>query len=637
MRVETASKWCWCIPFHFRYRQPLQQQQQEEEEQQQQQLNSISTNETTNMDGLCHDDGNNTGSSNQHHHPFTTTTPLLLGQLVALMASSMNIFSYRLNRTYDLHTQFFQLIGVYMFLSLMMLGRNVPQQHDQQQQQQQNHHQSTPPIFVQHELQQQAETAENDIHKPTATTLVVHKDSLLHPFPIDNALEDSIGSKKTYNCLFDNTSVHNTTTTRTTIPEQESSPSSSSSSSSSRIDSVPGPVPRSINTVIVHYFPYTSFQLHIPWWMYGCMSVLDVFPNFLSLLAYRYSTLTSTTLLGSAFTVPSTMVFARLLLSRTFAQNHYLGVCLCLLGGALTFYLDTESTTSTTITTTDSVMPTPAPYSVMLTSTIPTDVEETSTSSMLSDSSSAYIGDVIAMTAAIFYALGDNIAEYAVKNIDRCEYLGMLGIFGCVQVSILCLWMERSSITEWFHRTCTGVDENTLFHNSSIIASVESDQWMDISCIGIASWATLGLYVGSVVGYYASEAWFLLHADATLLNLSLQSTNLWAILYMTLTSVGGPSLSTLPIGFYAALILVLCGVFVYEGVWKRSMSHQQHHTLLVPVTDNDTENETDTSSSSPQTMVNINGENQMTSTKSSRSPALTYGSVHNEDSHHSLV
>jgi hypothetical protein len=45
--------------------------------------------------------------------------------------------------------------------------------------------------------------------------------------------------------------------------------------------------------------PGTIIRLRIPWWIYFIISILDVFPNLMTLLSFRYTSLTSTTLLGS--------------------------------------------------------------------------------------------------------------------------------------------------------------------------------------------------------------------------------------------------------------------------------------------------------------------------------------------------
>ena len=67
------------------------------------------------------------------------------------------------------------------------------------------------------------------------------------------------------------------------------------------------------------------------------------------------------------------------------------------------------------------------------------------------------------------------------------------------------------------------------------------------------------VYVPLLVTYYTSATLFLVSSDATLLNLSLQSSNLWAILFSVVAFCESPSLL-----FYFAVVLVVAGVFVYE-------------------------------------------------------------------------
>jgi len=69
----------------------------------------------------------------------------------------------------------------------------------------------------------------------------------------------------------------------------------------------------------------------------------------------------------------------------------------------------------------------------------------------------------------------------------------------------------------------------------------------------------MGGYVTLLLLYYVTEASFLVSSDATLLNLSLQAQNLWAILFSVLAYQTAP-----PALFYLAVLLVGVGVFTYE-------------------------------------------------------------------------
>ena len=322
--------------------------------------------------------------------------PLIVGQIIALLASSMNASSFTLNQHFGVNTQFFQMFWFYLLLSLHLFAR------------------------------------------------------------------------------------------------KERLPSTNSSEP-------------------YYTLPGTRIRLRIPWWSYLIISMLDVFPNFMTLLSLRYTSLTSTTLLGS-LTVPSTMFFSRHILAKVFTRYHYAGVCLCLAGGILTVWSDVDHDDDGGL------------------------VHDTSTTdeAVVSAASYRYVGDLLAVAAALAYGLGDTIAEYSIKHIDREEYLGMLGVYGVIFTGLIFPWLEGDAVRRLFF---------------DLPATVK---WQAI--------AVLVWYVASVLLYYMTEASFLVKSDATLLNLSLQASNLWVILFSVVAYQDLP-----PAVFYLAVTLVVAGVFVYEA------------------------------------------------------------------------
>lgn len=337
------------------------------------------------------------------HTNHNKYSALLIGQLIALVASSMNAASYTLNQHFGLETQFFQMFWMYLLLSLH--------------------------LFM---------------------------------------------------------SMRKELTSTTTSQETP------------------------------YTLPGTRIRLHVPWWIYMAMSLLDVLPNFLTLLSFRYTSLTSTTLLGS-LTVPSTMFFSRHLLAKLFSTRHYLGVCLCLAGGILTVWSDVDDDYHHGSSGGGSDHQQQQQHSLM------------------------YIGDLLAVAGALLYGLGDTVAEYAIKHIDRNEYLGMLGVFGILFSACLSFLTERTAVQDLlFHTGSTSTGSSTIMI-----------QWQVV--------ATLLWYVASVYVYYVTEASFLKDHDATLLNLCMQASNLWAILFSVVAYQDLP-----PALFYVALVLVVTGVVVYE-------------------------------------------------------------------------
>jgi solute carrier family 35 protein F1/2 len=247
-----------------------------------------------------------------------------------------------------------------------------------------------------------------------------------------------------------------------------------------------------------HRIPFTSIRLRTPWWYYLCLSILDVAPNYLTLLSLKHTSLTSATLLGS-LTVPSTMLVCGFLLAKVYKPQHYFGVILCMTGGLLTIWTDLD--------------------------------HRNDPSSTSQSHPHSYYGDMLAVVAALIYGVGDAAGEFWSKHVDRKEYLGMIGLFGSIFCLVIVPIWERDAVYE-------------LFEDSSTI----------LPALGV-----MLLYIPLLVTYYVSATLFLVSSDATLLNLSLQSSNLWAILFSVVAFRESP-----PLLFYVAVVFVVAGVFVYE-------------------------------------------------------------------------
>ena len=76
---------------------------------------------------------------------------------------------------------------------------------------------------------------------------------------------------------------------------------------------------------------FCGLQINAPPWMYIILAFLDVEANYLTVLAYRYTTLTSVTLFD-ALAIPSAMVLSKWWLGRAYGRIHLVGVALCMVG-----------------------------------------------------------------------------------------------------------------------------------------------------------------------------------------------------------------------------------------------------------------------------------------------------------------
>ena len=264
------------------------------------------------------------------------------------------------------------------------------------------------------------------------------------------------------------------------------------------------PLPKSKSAIenhdatLCYRLPLTSLKLRTPWYYYLCLSLLDIVPNYLTLLAMNKTSFTSATLLGS-LTIPSTMIFCRILLGKEYRRMHYVGVILCITGGFVTVFTDKVS-----ITTSDGQTSHPR----------------------------SYAGDVLAILASLGYGVGDACAEYWAKHVDRAEYLGMIGLFGAISTFIISLMYERNALFELF----------------------TSDNETVVETVGVILW-----YIASLVAYYVFASLFLTKSDATILNLSMQTSNIWAIFFSVVVFREAPDLH-----FYVSILMVISGVFVYE-------------------------------------------------------------------------
>ncbi|KAL3924595.1 MAG: hypothetical protein SGARI_006004 [Bacillariaceae sp.] len=143
----------------------------------------------------------------------------------------------------------------------------------------------------------------------------------------------------------------------------------------------------------------------------------------------------------------------------------------------------------------------------------------------------SFLGDVLCVISALGYGIGDAAAEFCSKHVDRVEYVGAIGLFGAMWTLIIFPIFEWDAVVNLY------TDTETL-----------------LPALGVMFW-----YIVSLVAYYVFESIFLKKSDATLLNLSLQTSNFWAILFSVVAFHEKPEPQ-----FYLAVALVTAGVFCYE-------------------------------------------------------------------------
>lgn len=225
-------------------------------------------------------------------------------------------------------------------------------------------------------------------------------------------------------------------------------------------------------------------------WLYVFAAFLDVEANFLVLLAYNYTNITSIMLLD-CFTIPCVMALSYFLLGCRYKPRHGLGVVLCIIG---------------------------------LIVIVVNDVLDGNTNSQ----ENALVGDLLCIGGSIFYASSNVIEETMVKYVDKDEYLGYVGSFGVVIAFVQCMIFDLHGM------------QQARFSSTVLLA--------------------MAGFVLCLFFMYTNTTSYLQESDATLFNLSLLTSDVYAVIFTYFFD--GYLVSWL---YFVAFALVICGLLLYHS------------------------------------------------------------------------
>jgi solute carrier family 35 protein F1/2 len=263
--------------------------------------------------------------------------------------------------------------------------------------------------------------------------------------------------------------------------------------------------------------------LHQPPWWYFLLALLDVEANAITMLAFRYTTLTSVTLFD-ALAIPSAMMISKSWLRRKYQCMHYLGAVVCLVGVLANVLADYKS-----------------------------DVSKDENDENPTEAKQHYPhklrGDVCAILGGLLYGLGDVLTEVTVTATgDVIEYLAMMGSFAFL-VSLV-----QSLLLEW----------------ENIFAFFGKDDSHSVTCSQQKGWLLLLTFCGVTMLSYAGGSRFLMASEAAFFNLSLLTGDLWSVVF----SIMAQHIMPRPL-FFGALVFVLSGVVLYEMAPSPAEEKQQ--------------------------------------------------------------
>ena len=249
------------------------------------------------------------------------------------------------------------------------------------------------------------------------------------------------------------------------------------------------------------------FPLQTPAYRYLPMAIIDVYANYLTVMAFKYTTITSVTLLD-ALAIPSSLILSRIFLKRKYDRIHFIGVLSCIMGIVCNFVQDYDQDRK-------------AAKHGYVDSTYPHKM----------------LGDFLAASGGILFGVNNCLSEHAVRNLGGPNELnGVLGFFAGI-----------ISLTHAF-----------IFERNEIADFVGEGDHSQTCSEGFARWILVGFIASNVCGYLGT-ARFLQISEATFLNLSLLSGDLWSVIF----SVFAEGIKPHPF-FFVALTFTMSGVIIYE-------------------------------------------------------------------------
>ncbi|XP_057436612.1 uncharacterized protein LOC130729018 [Lotus japonicus] len=153
---------------------------------------------------------------------------------------------------------------------------------------------------------------------------------------------------------------------------------------------------------------YRRKPLKAKWYYYIILGLVDVEANFLVVKAYQYTSLTSVMLLD-CWSIPCVMLLTWIFLKTKYRFLKITGVIVCIAGLVLVVFSDVHAGDR-------------------------------------AGGSNPRKGDAIVFAGATLYAISNVSEEFLIKNADRVELMGMLGLFGGIVSAIQISVLERNEL-----------------------------------------------------------------------------------------------------------------------------------------------------------------------------------------------
>ncbi|XP_020081102.1 solute carrier family 35 member F1-like isoform X1 [Ananas comosus] len=208
------------------------------------------------------------------------------------------------------------------------------------------------------------------------------------------------------------------------------------------------------------YMIYRRRPLQMKWYYYLILGLVDVEANFLVVKAYQYTPLTSVMLLD-CWSIPSVIFLTWMFLKTKYRFRKFAGIAICVTGLVLVVFSDVHAGDR-------------------------------------AGGSNPVKGDMLVLAGATLYAVSNVSEEFLVKNGDRVEVMGMLGLFGAV----------------------VGACQISIFERNAL----KSIHWTAGAVLPFLGYA-IAMFM-----FYSTVPVLLKLSGSTMLNLSLLTSDMWAVL-----------------------------------------------------------------------------------------------------------
>ena len=214
------------------------------------------------------------------------------------------------------------------------------------------------------------------------------------------------------------------------------------------------------------YSFFGLFPLKNPLHKYALIAFFDVYASYTTILALRYTTITSVALFD-AFGIPSAIIVSRFFFRRRYTKVHLFGVLVCCVGITLNVLLDYREDNKVAeagdgASVRDQLVEADYPHKIA--------------------------GDFFAIIGGILFGIASTLQEVTVKDVALVEYLGCFTFFASIIAFVQAILTERQKIVEFFipsaSESCSDSEGELLFMLfaiSSMVRYVANGAFLQLS------------------------------------------------------------------------------------------------------------------------------------------------------------